>query len=185
MKKLSLLTTLLASLFCVSAFADTGPFIEANLGSSSTGTASLNQSSTNFNLQSKSNLGWNVNAGVMFLGLGAEAGYTSYGEVKYQQGDHTTQTNLTSTHLALRATPSIFGPLYLLGKIGYAQLSQGSFDVNNINVPSRSGSGLLWGVGVGLKFLPMLYAQLQYQQVQGQNNLPTTNITMLGVGFGF
>jgi opacity protein-like surface antigen len=190
MKKLSLIAALLTSFlctnFCSSAFADTGPFIEGNLGYSGTGTANINSDAANWNTNDSDHFGWNVNAGVMFLGLGAEVGYTRYGNIKYNSDAGTpSPANLSSTHIALRATPSILGPIYLLGKIGYAQLNQGGFSTNEFSIDSKTANSLLWGVGVGVKFLPMLYAQLQYQQVQGQNNLPTTNITMLGLGFSF
>jgi opacity protein-like surface antigen len=185
MKKLSLVAALATGIFCSSAFADTGPFIEANLGYSGTGSNNITQNSKSFNLDDNNHFGWNVNAGVMFLGIGAELGYTRYGDIKYKEANQEAPTDIYSTHIALRATPSIFGPLYLLGKIGYAQLHQGDFSTDTIHVGGKNADGLLWGVGVGLKFFPFLYTQLQYQQVQGQNNLPTMNITTLGVGFSF
>jgi hypothetical protein len=184
MKKLllGLSTILLISTFPV--LADTGPYLEVNGGYSTSSPTNINQDT--FSLSEKDNqyLGWNVNAGVMFLGVGIDAGYTQYGNIAYQLNHQETSTDLYSTHFAFKLSQSL-GPIFFSGKLGWAELNQGGFTLNQVNIPKQSGSGFYWSLGGGIKFTPVLYAQLQYEQVQGNNNLPTVGMTMLGLGYTF
>ncbi len=177
------LPAVLASLFIAgSAFAATGPFVEANLGYSGTGTANISDLSGDYQQKNKNHFGWNVNAGMMFMGLGVEAGYTRYADIAYNHGNESAPANLYGTHLALRSVSNL-GPIFILGKIGYGQLNRGGFSLGEATFRSHQSSGLFWGFGLGLKIMPPMTVQAEYQQTQGNNNLPTANMMSLGIGY--
>ena len=181
MKKL--LITAVISLLAIHAFASTGPYIETNIGYSSTGTSNIDKTEKLIKSQSE-HFGYNFNAGVMFLGLGVEAGYTRFADLKYHQGSSSDATDLYGLHLAIKSQHSI-GPIFIMGKIGYGQLYRGTFKVSDISVDSKKTSGLYFGFGAGIKFMPMLSAVMQYQQIQGQGDMPDANMTTIGINYGF
>lgn len=175
----------LLGLFINSAWGifGTGPYIEGNIGYSGTGTSTINQASGRIDGANLNHFGWNINTGVMFFGLGVEAGYTRYSDLQYTSGDHSAPADMYSIHLAARVNHSV-GPIMLFGKLGYGQLHRGSFQLPKVNEDARQASSLFWGFGAGIK-VAVVTLQAQYQQVQGNNGLPTVNMLSAGVGYSF
>lgn len=183
MKKI-VLSLLLSVGLTTTVLADTGPYAEFNLGYSGTGSANINKDTLNYEKIDSSHLGGNINVGLMFFGFGLEAGYIKYGDVSYSENGSTSTAGLSSVHLALRSVNSL-GPLFIMGKLGVGQLSQDGFNAGQIKVDSMNGNGLFWGFGLGIKILPLMTIQAEYQQVQGNHALPTANLTSLGIGYTF
>lgn len=181
MKKRLLALGLTTGLFSFAAFASTGPYVELNVGYSSTGTSSLEQTKQLIK-QESNHFGYNVNAGLLFLGFGAELGYTRYADINYHGNTNSAPADLYGLHLALK-TQHGFGPLFIMGKLGYGQLHRGSFTVDQLKTDSSEKSGLYFGFGAGFKFMPTLAAVLQYQQVMGSGNIPDANMTTAGISW--
>jgi opacity protein-like surface antigen len=183
MKKIGLLSGLILSLVASYSYADIGPYLEANLGYSSTNGAQLEQLQ-NSSSQNRSQFGWNLNLGAMFFGYGLEVGYIRFNDLNYQTTNASIPTELYETHIALRTTSSI-GPLFVMGKLGYGQLHQGGFTLSHVAIDSAQADGLFWGLGAGIKLTPNIRTQVEYQQIQGNNGLPTANLVSLGLGWTF
>jgi opacity protein-like surface antigen len=182
MKKLVLLATMACA---TSSMAATGPFAELNLGYSSTGSSAIENINTakNFAKKQDNNFGYNVNAGLLFLGIGAEVGYTRYADLKYNSSANSAPADLSGIHLALRVEQGI-GPLYFVGKLGYGQLKQGGFTVDQAKVAAKNKSGVFFGAGVGITFMPTLSVIAQYQQTQGSSgSVPTASLTSVGINW--
>jgi opacity protein-like surface antigen len=179
MKKILLSLGLMATVLSFNAFADTGPYVELNLGYSATGTSSIDKTKQLVKEQS-SHFGYNLNAGVLFLGFGAEAGYTRYADINYHDNSTSAPADLYGLHLAL-ITDHTFGPLMLFGKLGYGQLHRGSFSVDDVKTDSTEKSGLYFGFGGGFKFTSNLAAIVQYQQIVGKGDMPDANLTSAGI----
>jgi hypothetical protein len=178
MKKV--LLAFLFSFIAVQAYADTGPYIEGNLGYSYI----TNTVTDGIPTQDSQNFGFNLSTGVMFFNFGADLGYSQYGAPIYE-GKLTQETAyLNGIHLAFKTKQSI-GPLFIVGKLGYGWLNEGGFEIGNVSVPSRSGGGLYWAFGTGVQFNPNVYAQVTYEQNQGDNGIPNANMAMIGMGYTF
>ena len=178
MKKL--LMVCLLSFAVVQAYADTGPYIEGNLGY----TYTTDQSTLGFMTTNSQHLGFSFSTGAMFFGFGGDFGYSQYGAPIYQ-GPVTQETaSLYGLHLAFKAQQSL-GPIFFTGKIGYGWLNEGGFEIENTPVASRSGGGLYWALGGGFQFTPHTYGQITYEQNQGSNGIPDANMTMIGMGYTF
>lgn len=181
MKKLLAALALTTALVSTAAMADTGPYIEGNLGYSATGTSSV-QKARELVKKQDNHFGYNLNAGVLFLGFGAELGYTRYSDIQYHDSTGSAPADLYGLHLALKTQHS-FGPIFIMGKIGYGQLHRGTFKVNQIQQDKTEKSGLYFGFGGGVKFMPTLAAVLQYQQIMGRGNMPDANLTSIGINW--
>jgi hypothetical protein len=155
---------------------DNGPFVEAAMGYSGTDNSRVNHKD--------GEAGWNLNGGFVIQGIGVEAGYTRYSDLQFSYGPYSTDVSLYSVHAALRVTPSI-GPMFFIGKVGYAQLHQGDYDQNDQKVDGQESYGLYWALGVGVKLSQNFRIQATHQHVEGHNNIPGTSMTMIGAGFTF
>jgi len=178
MKKL--LGLCLLSLIALQAYADTGPYIEGNLGYSYI----TNTVTDGISTQDSQHFGFNLNTGVMFFGFGADVGYSQYGAPIYNVGLTQETAYLNGIHLAFKTQQSI-GPIFFLGKLGYGWLNEGGFEIYSREIPSRSGGGLYWAFGGGFQFTPNVYAQITYEQNQGDNGIPNVNMVMMGLGYTF
>ena len=183
MKKL-LLLVLLSLLGLTNVYAATGPYAELNVGSAAMQTPGLNNDNGSLTRSDATHLGWNANVGMLFFGLGVEGGYSDFGTIKYSNANGDTTANVTSLHLALVNMTGI-GPLFLLQKIGYGYLRQTAFDVQGVGLDSSKLSSLYWALGAGAYVLPMLRAQVEYQQIQGNSTIPTARLISVGIGYTF
>jgi hypothetical protein len=182
MKKLVLLAAL--SFLAYNTFAATGPYLEANLGYSATGSSDIENNSL-ITKEASQTFGYNINGGFMFLGYGAELGYTRFGDLNYKQGGQEQSADLYGLHAALK-TQYGFGPISVFAKLGLGQLSVGGVDKNaNLSSSDLTKQGLYFGVGGSFAITPVMAVVAQYQQIQGKNDVPTANLASVGISFGF
>lgn len=182
MKKLLLLTVL--SFLAYNTFAATGPYLEANLGYSATGSSDIDKIE-GLNKEASQTFGYNVNGGFMFLGYGAELGYTRFGDLNFKVGDTAKSADIYGLHAALK-TQYGFGPVSVFAKLGLGQLSVGGVDKNaNLSSSDLTKQGLYFGVGGSFAITPVMAVVAQYQQIQGKNDVPTANLASVGISFGF
>jgi hypothetical protein len=175
---------ILASLLMLSsvALADTGPFVEFGLGYTGQPTGGDND----FSLVNGDYAGWNAAAGVLFLGMGAEVGYTRFGDLSPVLVD--ASVPIEATHVALRFQNGI-GPFSYIVKLGYAYLQQDSFSFQvfnqDIEQASQGSGALYYGIGAAFAFTTAWSIQLQYEAINPSENLPNISMTSLGVGYHF
>lgn len=179
MKKLVFSCTLLLSSIVFVANASTGPYVELNMGYVSTGSSTINNVN-DFVKESQDHFGYNLNAGISFLGLGAEVGYTRFADINYKDLNGTADATLYGVHLALKSEFGL-GPIFVMGKLGLGRLFRGEFKVADVQQSDAEKTGLYFGFGAGIKFMPTLAAVLQHQQILGRGDMPNSGLTSVGL----
>ncbi len=177
MKKLIALIVLCGAGFV--SLADTGPFLEAGLGY--TGTP---MGGSGVSLDNKDYAGWNADAGFLMWGLGAEVGYTRYGNIAATGEGQETAVGIDATHIAARIQKGL-GPLSFIVKLGYAYLQQDAFSNDNFQSASEGKGSLYYAVGAAFSLTDMWSVQLVYEGINPSNTLPDMSMTSLGLGYHF
>ena len=161
--------------------ASTGPYAEFNLGYSSTGSSSIDKA-VDLVKQEDTHFGYNLNAGIMFLGFGGEVGYTRYADINYHNATSSAPTDLYGLHLAFKSEHSL-GPIFVMGKLGWGQLHRGEVTVANVQEASSEKSGLYYAFGAGFTFMPTLSLVAQYQQILSTGDMPNAALTSVGLNW--
>lgn len=181
MKKLLALVICSLTILPFVSLADTGPYVEFNLGYSSTGSSSIDKA-VDLVKQEDTHFGYNLNAGLMFLGFGGEIGYTRYADIQYHGDNDSSAADLYGLHVAFKSEHSL-GPIFVMGKIGLGQLHRGEVTVANVKEARSEKSGLYYGFGAGVTFMPTLSLVAQYQQILGTGDMPNAGLTSLGINW--
>ena len=181
MKKLLILVLFSLTTFSFASWADTGPYVEFNLGYSSTGSSSIDKA-VDLVKKENSHFGYNLNAGLMFLGFGGEVGYTRFADINYHNGTDSAPADLYGLHVAFKSEHG-FGPIFVMGKLGCGQLHRGQVTVSKVKEDRSEKSGLYYGFGAGFTFMPTLSLVAQYQQILGTGSMPNAALTSLGINW--
>lgn len=181
MKKLLVLSAFLLAGLSFNSWADTGPYVEFNLGYSTTGSSTIDKS-IDLVKQEDGHFGYNLNAGLMFLGFGGEIGYTRYADIQYHNAGSNAPADLYGLHLAFKSEHG-FGPIFVMGKLGVGQLHRGEVSVNSVKEARTEKTGLYYGFGLGVTFMPTLSLVAQYQQILSSGDMPNAALTSLGINW--